>query len=85
MPRTTIWKPFWNTVSDLRSFSGCDHFLIFKDKPNAPIGGWSWVNCGVADGLADIGDRVTNLRLHSPLDPNVPLDPRPSGVRRGST
>lgn len=35
-----------------------------KDKPNAPIGGITWMNRGSSDGMGDVGDHVGDVRLH---------------------
>ena len=35
-----------------------------KDKPNAPVGGFVWMNRGIADAFRDVGDQVTDLRRH---------------------
>src|SRR5262245_42530550 len=36
------------------------------DKPNAPVGGFDWMNRGSADGFQDPGDSVANVLLHKP-------------------
>lgn len=54
-------------------------------KPNAPVGGFLWMNVGTADGAADIGDHVGDVRLHVPLGGDTSKEPRPSGMRRGTT
>ena len=37
------------------------------DKPNAPVGGFVWMNRGIADAYSDVGDKVLSLKLHSIL------------------
>lgn len=36
------------------------------DKPNAPVGGFVWMNRGSADAFQDPGDAVADVRLHTP-------------------
>jgi hypothetical protein len=55
------------------------------DKPNAPVGGFIWMNRGSADGAADVGDHTGDVRLHVPLEGDTSKEPRPSGMRRGTT
>ena len=35
-----------------------------KDKPNAPVGGYVWMNRGVGDAFSDVGDSVADVKLH---------------------
>jgi hypothetical protein len=37
-----------------------------KDKPNAPVGGFMWMNRGSLDALDDVGDLVQDIPLHYP-------------------
>jgi hypothetical protein len=52
------------------------------DKPNAPVGGIVWMNRGSSDGLAEVGDRVTEVRLHYET---IDDGPTYSPVKRGTT
>lgn len=55
------------------------------DKPNAPVGGIVWMNRGSDDGMADVGDRVTDVSLHvEPVAAKLE-NSSPSGMRRGTT
>jgi len=36
-----------------------------NDKPTAPVGGFVWMNRGIADGYSDVGDHVGNVSLHT--------------------
>ncbi len=35
-----------------------------KDKPNAPVGGLTWMNRGSSDGFTDVGSKVGDAALH---------------------
>jgi hypothetical protein len=61
------------------------HDIAVMMRVNRIIGGFYWMNAGTADGTADIGDRVTDIRLHIPLEPEVLGEPLPRGIRRGRT
>ena len=37
-----------------------------KDKPNAPPGGFTWMNRGASDGMKDRGEDKGNALLHQP-------------------
>lgn len=37
-----------------------------KGKPNAPVGGFVWMNRGCADGFDDLGTAVRNVPFHKP-------------------
>lgn len=35
-----------------------------KDKPNAPVGGYSWMFRGALDGMSDTGDQILDISPH---------------------
>jgi hypothetical protein len=58
---------FYNALKVATSAVGADKVMrTDKDKPNAPPGGFLWMNRGAADGMTDRGDDKGAALLHQP-------------------
>jgi hypothetical protein len=51
------------------------------DKPNAPVGGITWMNRGSVDGMNDVGDRVGDILPHTPSAASPTINPNFRGPK----